>query len=153
MLNGADHPIADLLSASSSVPGMLAPHAIGNRRYVDGGVRSLASVDLADPADILLVVLPLSGPMFGPAGRLVERRTRRELAFWQEGSPPSTSIVVRPTREIARLVNRPDQLFDPGRARRCYEFAYEQGVLVRDQWDEAMSGGAAPVAEVARRST
>ncbi len=144
-LLGAEHPIADLVSASSAVPGMLAPHAIGGRRYVDGGVRSLASVDLADPADLLLVVLPLSGPMFGPAGRFVERRTRHELAIWQATAAPSTSIVVRPTRAIARLVNRPDQLFDAGRARRCYELAYEQGVTLRDEWADAMSSLTNPV--------
>ena len=77
-LHGADHPIAELVAASSSVPGMLAPHRIDGVRYVDGGVRSMASADLGERAARLLVVLPMSGPMFGPAGRLLERKTVRE---------------------------------------------------------------------------
>lgn len=134
VLSGADWPIADLVAASSAVPGMLAPHRVGGTRYVDGGVRSMASIDQAPPAARLLVILPLSGPMFGPAGRFLERGIRGELHRWQTAYPDSRALVVRPTAEMAALARRPDQLFDPGLARRCYDLAYEEGVALRRAW-------------------
>lgn len=134
VLSGRNFPIADLVAASSAVPGMLAPHRVGTKRYVDGGVRSMASIDMASPANKLLVVLPLSGPMFGPAGRLIERRISREIAIWRSANPAGETLVLRPTEEIAKLARRPDQLFDPYRAIRCYELAYKEGVALRSQW-------------------
>lgn len=131
VLSGADWPIADLVSASSAVPAMLAPHRVGASRYVDGGVRSMASIDLADAADELLVVLPMATAMFGPAGRLIERRTRRELSQWISANRDARVTVVRPGPEVAALARRPDQLFDPTRARRCYELAYQHGMTLR----------------------
>jgi NTE family protein len=134
LLSGADHPIADLIAASSAVPGMLAPHRVGDKRYVDGGVRSMASIDHGAPANKLLVILPLSGPMFGPAGRLIERRISRELAIWRKNNRAGEVFVLRPTEEIANLARRPDQLFDPYKAMRCYELAYKEGVALRSHW-------------------
>lgn len=133
-LSGADHPIADLVSASSAVPGMLAPHRIAGVRYVDGGVRSMASIDFAPHALKLLVVLPLSGPMFGPAGRMIERRIGTELETWKEANPGAEVHVLRPTPEIAALAKRPKHLFDPFRAMRCYELAYMEGEALRSSW-------------------
>lgn len=127
VLSAAEHPIADLVAASSAVPGLLAPHRIGSTRYVDGGVRSLASIDLAPEAAHLLVILPMSGPMFGPFGRLVERATRREVATWADRNADGAVTVVRPNAELRALVRRPDQLFDPERARRGYDLAYSLG--------------------------
>lgn len=127
VLSASEHPIADLVAASSAVPGLLAPHRIDGTRYVDGGVRAMASVDLAEPARHLLVVLPLAGPMFGPFGRVVERRVRREIVLWQERSPAGRVTVVRPSEAVAALARRPDQLFDTERALRCYDLARAQG--------------------------
>jgi len=144
VLSAADHPIADLVAASSAVPGLLAPHRIGATRYVDGGVRSLASIDLAPAAAHLLVVLPMAGPMFGPFGRLVERATRREITAWTDRNPAGTVTVVRPTAALRAIVRRPDQLFDPERARRGYDLAYSLAC------DLALPTG--PAAPVGRRA-
>lgn len=127
VLSGADHPVADLVAASSAVPGLLAPQRIDGVRYVDGGVRSMASIDLAPAATHLLVVLPMSGPMFGPVGRLVERATRREVAAWASRNPDGEVTIVRPGAELRALVRRPDQLFDAERARRGHDLAYALG--------------------------
>jgi NTE family protein len=127
VLSGADHPIADLVAASSAVPGLLAPQRIAGTRYVDGGVRSMASIDRAPAAAHLLVVLPMAGPMFGPFGTLVERTIRHELAEWTARNPGSAITVVRPTAELRALVRRPDQLFDAERARRAHDLAYRLG--------------------------
>lgn len=134
VLAGSEHTIADLVAASCAVPGMLAPHRIAGVRYVDGGLRSMASADLGDDASRLLVVLPMSGPMFGPAGRLIERRTVREIASWQRRHTGADVTVVRPSAAIAALVRRPDHLFDPARALRCHALAYAQGVALAGRW-------------------
>ena len=135
-LSGADHPAADLVAASSAVPGLLAPHRIDGKRYVDGGVRSMVSADLADPADHLLVMAPLAGPMFGPAGRLIERSLRREMGTWQRHNPGSEIWLIRPNHAIAALARRPDQLFHGDKARQCYELAYAQGLTVLHRWED-----------------
>lgn len=135
VLDGADFPLADLVAASSAVPGLLAPHRVGGRRYVDGGVRSMASADLSAPADHLLVLAPLAGPMFGPAGRLAERVLRREMRDWRDRHPGGQLWLIRPNREIAALARRPDQLFDGDRALRCYDLAYTQGEGILERWN------------------
>lgn len=134
VLSGADHPVADLVAASSAVPGMLPPHKIGRSRYLDGGIRSLASVDLADPAPLLLIVLPMAGAMFGPAGRAMEQRAQRELSLVRAIRPGTVELVARPTPAIAALARRPDQLFDPSRAQEAHDLAYAEGMTLREEW-------------------
>ena len=134
VLLGVDHKVAELVAASSALPGMLAPQRINGVRYVDGGLRSMASADLGDVAARLLVVLPMSGPMFGPAGRLIERRTVREIESWRRLHEGAKVTVVRPTDQIARLVWRPDHLFDPAQALQCHALAYRQGTELADRW-------------------
>lgn len=136
VLDGAEVPAADLVAASSAVPGLLAPHRIRGRRYVDGGVRSMASADLSAPADHLLVLAPVAGPMFGPAGRFAERVLRREMREWRDRHPGGQLWLIRPNREIAALARRPDQLFDGERARRAYDLAYEQGAGILSRWTD-----------------
>ena len=156
VLSGAEYPIADLVAASSAVPGMLAPHKVGGRRYIDGGVRSMASADLADPAQHLLVMAPIAGPMFGPAGRLAERVLRREMREWRERNPGGNLWIIRPNRAIAELAGRPDQLFDPDRAKRAYDLAYSQASGILSRWgdehgDQPEHGGQRDQPEPQRR--
>jgi hypothetical protein len=141
VLSGADHPVSDLVAASSAVPGMLAPHRVAGHRYVDGGVRSMASADLADPAASLLVMAPIAGPMFGPAGRLAERVLRREMGEWQRRNPDGRLWLIRPNRAIAELASRPDQLFEPDRARRAYDLAYAQAAGILSRWNDTYGNG------------
>ena len=79
LLDSSRHDLADLIAASSAVPGVFSPHTIGGTQYVDGGVRSMASADAAAGADLLVASLPIGGPLFGPVGRAFERTTRRAL--------------------------------------------------------------------------
>ncbi len=136
VLSGADVTAADLVAASSAVPGLLAPHRINGRRYVDGGVRSMASADLSVSAQHLLVIAPVAGPMFGPAGRLAERVLRREMREWRAQPPGGELWLIRPNREIAALARRPDQLFDGDRARRAYDLGYDQGTGILRRWTD-----------------
>ncbi|MDJ0392651.1 patatin-like phospholipase family protein [Rhodococcus sp. G-MC3] len=54
----------EALRASWAVPGWMPPVAIGDRRFVDGGVASTASVDLinAADADTVFVIAPMASP-------------------------------------------------------------------------------------------
>ncbi len=139
LLNGADHELADLVAASSAVPGVLASHRVDGARYVDGGLRAMSTEELPDHPARVLVVLPVSGLMFGVAGRLIERRTVRVVDDWRRSHPGSVTSIVRPTAEVAALVRRPDHLFDPTKMRQCYELAYAQGATVARSWATALA--------------
>jgi NTE family protein len=148
LLNGEDHALADLVAASSAVPGLLAPHRIDGTLYVDGGVRSMVSADRADPAQNLLVLAPIAGPMFGPAGLIAERIMRREVRHWEKDNPGGTFWLIRPNHAIAALARLPNNLFDLDRAKRCYELSYAQGTGILRRWteqnDATSTGRAAP---------
>ncbi len=127
ILSGARFPLADLVAASSSMPGLFPPSLVNRWLYLDGGVRSLVSADQAPPAGHLLVIAPLAGPMFGPAGPLMERMLRHEMRRWQQITGGHTHLI-RPNRAISRLVRHPLDLFHPQRARAAYPLAVEQTV-------------------------
>ena len=59
ILDGGRYPLADLVAASSAVPGLLPPHRIDGRLYIDGGMWSVTSIDAAADADEVIVVAPL----------------------------------------------------------------------------------------------
>jgi len=77
--------LPDAVVASCSIPGWHTPKKIGERRYVDGGVRSVASADLLRAAqlDEVYVLAPMAGHdvdrPWSPAGR-TERFIRQLLA-------------------------------------------------------------------------
>ncbi|MGH9136814.1 MAG: patatin-like phospholipase family protein [Acidimicrobiales bacterium] len=122
LLRGERHPLADLCAASSAVPGIFAPHRVGDQLYVDGGVRSGVSADLATAADGLVAIVPLGRP------RLLDALVTREAAAWRRANRGARVTVIRPNREIAaQLGLNPMHLFDPGRAKAVYPLAVEQG--------------------------
>ncbi|HEU5037764.1 MAG TPA: patatin-like phospholipase family protein [Nocardioides sp.] len=141
ILDGGAYPLADLVAASSAVPGLLPPHRIDGRLYVDGGMWSATSVDAAEDADRVIVVAPLAGRMMGPMGRVAGALLGRELERWQERRPEAAIHLIRPNREMARLVGvRPLALFDADRARAVYPLAHEQGA----RWGDHIAGGTVP---------
>jgi NTE family protein len=119
VLSGAETSLAELVAASSAVPGLLAPQRINGKSYVDGGVRSGCSVDLADGAATLIVITPLAGAMFGPFGRFVEGRTDREQAIWLE-QHGGKFIEFSPRKTTADVARLPQHLFDQSRAVEAY---------------------------------
>jgi NTE family protein len=50
--------LVDAVAASCAVPGVWPPVAIGDRRYMDGGTRSMTNADLAAGAARVLIVVP-----------------------------------------------------------------------------------------------
>ncbi|KQS69098.1 patatin-like phospholipase family protein [Modestobacter sp. Leaf380] len=58
--------LVSAVAASCAVPGVYPPITVGDRRFVDGGMRSVANVDLATGYDRIVVVAPIVrgiGPM------------------------------------------------------------------------------------------
>ncbi|MGD9960143.1 patatin-like phospholipase family protein [Nocardioides sp.] len=140
ILDGASHPLADLVAASSAVPGLFPPHRVDGRLYLDGGMWSATSVDAAEVASRVIVVAPVAGRVMGPMGRIAGALLERELASWRERHPESHIHMIRPDRAMASLVGvRPLALFDAERARAIYPLAYEQGA----RWGDRIQDGAA----------
>jgi NTE family protein len=140
ILDGGRYPLADLVAASSAVPGLLPPHRIDGRLYIDGGMWSATSVDAAATAEHVIVVAPLAGPVLGPMGRTAGFLLDRELRAWRRRHPGHRITLIRPNREIARHAGRnPMSLFDADRARRVYPLAYEQGL----RWGERIASDVA----------
>ncbi|WP_340557986.1 patatin-like phospholipase family protein [Streptomyces sp. GSL17-111] len=58
--------LVDAVTASCAVPGVWPPVAIGGRRWMDGGARSLVNADLAEGCERVIVLAPMHravGPM------------------------------------------------------------------------------------------
>ena len=129
ILDGGRYPLADLVAASSAVPGLLPPHRIDGRLYVDGGMWSTTSVDAATDAGSVIVVAPLAGPHMGPLGRGAGYLLDRELRTWRRRHPDRRITLIRPNRAIAHHAGRnPMSLFDADPARAVYPLAHEQGL-------------------------
>ncbi|PRY65901.1 NTE family protein [Glaciihabitans tibetensis] len=59
--------LASAVAASCAVPGIFPPVTIDGRRYMDGGMRSIANADLAAGCDPVLILVPMreGGPGIG----------------------------------------------------------------------------------------
>ncbi|MFE9955773.1 patatin-like phospholipase family protein [Micromonospora sp. NPDC005299] len=62
--------LRDAVAASCAVPGIWPPVEIGDRRYIDGGVRSMTNADLAAGADRVLIIQPTLADTPQPWGDL-----------------------------------------------------------------------------------
>jgi len=71
-------PLPEAVAASCSVPGWFRPTVIGERRYIDGGVRSTASADLLSGLglDEVYVLAPMASQVTGPPHSTLERAER-----------------------------------------------------------------------------
>lgn len=128
ILDGAKYALSDLVAASSAVPGILPPHRIDGRLYVDGGMWSATSLDSAATAKSLIVVAPLAGGAMGPLGRGAGFLLGRELQRWRRRHPDRQIDLIRPNRAISSYAAlNPMSLFDAERARAVYPLAFEQG--------------------------
>jgi NTE family protein len=61
--------LVDAVGASCAVPGVWPPVTIGERRYIDGGVRSPVNADLAAGCDEVVILAPVTAG-FGPSTRI-----------------------------------------------------------------------------------
>jgi len=88
--------LARAVAGSCAVPGVYPPVTIDGRRYMDGGMRSIANADVAAGCDPVLIVAPLRGG--GGLGTV----TRSEL----DALAPAQVRVEYADRESARAFGR-----------------------------------------------
>ena len=126
ILTGSDHDLADLVAASSSPPRVAVPHRIDGHRYIDAGIVTTTSADRAAPADLLVVVAPMAGPVLGRLGAASERMVALELMRWRMTG--GHVLYIRPNRAVGALAGtRPTDVLDTAIAEPTYRAAYELG--------------------------
>jgi NTE family protein len=72
--------LVDAVAASCAVPGVWPPATVGDRRLIDGGVRSAANADLAASCDRVVILAPLVGPGTQVAAQADVLRTHAKVA-------------------------------------------------------------------------
>jgi hypothetical protein len=102
LLWGDEHTLSDIVAASASPIPFARPHRIGRRRYVDGGLRRMASADLTPPAELLVLITPFCGPGQGFLGRAGARQADREIRHWKQSSG-GQALHLTPSQEIRSL--------------------------------------------------
>lgn len=115
LLRGADRPVATIVAASCALPMLVSPVRVGRCRYIDGGVRSWISADLAPPADHLVVVAPVIAPSFGHFGSLLRAQLGWELRRWKRRTAGHVTVI-GVDANIASRIRRWGDLFDRGLA-------------------------------------
>jgi NTE family protein len=127
VLRADDHRLVDIVAASSAVPPVVRPHRIDGRRYLDGGVRSLASADLAPDADLLVLLTPFAARGQGITGRIGAWQARREIRRWTRRTGGDVLHVV-PSPEMAAISSsRLSDVGDMRFGRAVYPLAVELG--------------------------
>lgn len=122
--------LIEAIAASCAVPLVWPPATLADRRWIDGGMRSLTNADLAAGHDRVLVVAPMTVPAGSPIGAGLED----EVAGLQAAG--ATVCVLRGDAEsIAAFGSNP---LDPATRAPSARLGRAQGVAaaaqVRDLW-------------------
>ncbi|WP_459739099.1 patatin-like phospholipase family protein [Streptomyces sp. E-15] len=120
--------LVDAVTASCAVPGVWPPATIGERRYVDGGVRSMANADLAAGADRVLVLVPLGTAEPFPSEHPLERTVAELRARGAE------VVVVAPDEASVAAVG--GRALDPATRRPAAEAGRAQGRALLLPWED-----------------
>jgi NTE family protein len=115
--------LVDAVGASCAVPGVWPPVTIGERRFVDGGMRSSVNADLAAGARRVLVVAPTTAA-FGPMPRL-----SAQVAALREGG--ASVLVVSPDKAARTAIGR--NVLDPARRAGSARAGRAQAAAVADE--------------------
>jgi NTE family protein len=102
--NDSGVSLIDAVAASCAVPLVWPPMTVGGRRYVDGGVRSVANVDLARGYERVVVIAPLTA-----AARRADRPGAQAAAL----GPGVRTAVISPTDAALTAIGR--NPLDPSR--------------------------------------
>jgi NTE family protein len=112
--------LIDAVAASCAVPLVWPPVTINGRRYIDGGVRSVANVDLAAGHGRVVVIAPTSS-----APRRSDRPQTQAAAL---GVP---TIVVTPDAAARTAIGR--NLLDPARRATAARAGLDQAASIADR--------------------
>lgn len=126
----ADSGVAliDAVGASCAVPGIWPPVTINGKRYMDGGMRSAANIDLAAGYQRVVVIAPLTqgiGPIPGAVSQI------RDLT--KQGT---RAILIKPDRAALRAIGRNvlDPANRPAAALSGYAQAVTEAPAVAELW-------------------
>lgn len=111
--------LLDAVAASCAVPLVFPPVTVSGRRYVDGGVRSLANADLAAGCDRVVVLAPVTASL-RRAGRI-----SRQLASL---GPAVRSVAVSPDAAARRAIG--SNVLDPARRAAAARAGRAQGARI-----------------------
>jgi NTE family protein len=121
-----DIPVSRAVEASTALPGLYRPVRIGNRDYVDGGVRKTAHINLAiqNGADLVICINPIvpylndttDGPLRGHLSNrgitwvldqvmriMLHGRMQYGLERYRREHPDVDILLVEPTRDDLRM--------------------------------------------------
>lgn len=101
-------PLDRAVASSCTVPGLFPPVSINGRRYMDGGVRSGTSADLAAGSDSVIVIAPI-----GASAEGIGAIARRQLDAEIEGLRAAGSVVELILPDAAALAAFGPNLMDP----------------------------------------
>ncbi|GAA2499969.1 patatin-like phospholipase family protein [Winogradskya humida] len=87
--------LIDAVAASCAVPLVWPPMTVDGRRYVDGGVRSVANVDLADGYERVVVIAPSTAAV-----------KRKDKPGHQAKALHKDSVVISPTDAALTAIGR-----------------------------------------------
>jgi NTE family protein len=123
--------LVDAVGASCAVPGVWPPVTVNGRRYIDGGARSPANVDLADGCDAVVVIAPIS---------VAFRRAMRVAAQLAALPAGTRRVLVMPDAAARAAIGR--NVLDPARravsARAGRAQAARVAPTVRAVWDASV---------------
>jgi NTE family protein len=114
--------LAQAVASSCTVPGMFPPVTIGDRRYIDGGVRSASNADLARGHELVAVVAPIGASEQG-IGALARRQIDAEVATLR-GSDSDVELILPDARAVEAFG---PNLMDPARRAPAAEAGLRQG--------------------------
>ncbi|HET6391940.1 MAG TPA: patatin-like phospholipase family protein [Blastococcus sp.] len=120
-------PLVQAVAASCAVPGVYPPVTIGDRRYVDGGMRSAANADLAQGYDRLVVLAPIPRGI-GPIASVDAQVT----------GMVSRVAVVSPDRDSRMAIGR--NVLDPAARAPSARAGHAQAATVAARIAEAWTG-------------
>jgi NTE family protein len=119
--------LVDAVAASCAIPGVYPPVTINGRRYMDGGVRSIANADLAAGYDRIVVLAPVRGGFGSTAS--VSAQVRALSGRVTAVSPSMTSMAAIGTNVLDPAARAP-----AARAGRAQ--ARTEAERIRNVWTE-----------------
>ncbi|MBM6404150.1 patatin-like phospholipase family protein [Phycicoccus sp. CSK15P-2] len=122
-------PLDRAVAASCAVPGVFPAVEVGGRRYVDGGLRSIANADLAVGHERVLVLAPY------PVGAQVRELPR--VQTWALRRHGRSHLVVPDARDAWAMGANP---LDTGRSEVTLDRAREHGQRIADRVGELWDG-------------
>jgi NTE family protein len=114
--------LVDAVAASCAVPLVWPPITINGQRYIDGGVRSVANIDLAKGCERVVVIAPTTAAL-----RRADRPTSQLAALGTR----VRSVIISP--DAASRVTIGPNVLDPARRGPSAQAGWAQAEAVADQ--------------------